>query len=82
MVTKENCRILVLGESCVGKTCLIHRFIDKKLNIEDKDKQIDRFHYKTLGFNEEAITIPLENGNIIKAKICDTAGQERYRSAN
>ena len=44
-------------------------------------KNIFRYVYlSNAGMNEEIKTLKIENKNIYQLKLCDTAGQERYRS--
>ena len=72
---KDNeCKVIMLGESGVGKTCIMERF---SRNIFDK-KQIS-----TIGASYIDKTLKLEYNNHqeeIKLLIWDTAGEERFRS--
>ncbi|CAD8073297.1 unnamed protein product [Paramecium sonneborni] len=63
-------KIVLSGESGVGKSNLLLRFTKNKFNIESKT---------TIGveFGTRSLQIC---GKIIKAQIWDTAGQERYRA--
>ena len=65
-----TCSILLLGDACVGKPCLISRYA----NGVFKDDYIS-----TVGFDfiskQEII-----NDKNINVKLWDTAGQENYRS--
>ena len=63
-------KIILIGDSGVGKTNILSKFI--KNEFEEKLKP-------TVGveFGSKNFTI---DGNLIKAQIWDTAGQERYRS--
>jgi small GTP-binding protein len=63
-------KIVVVGESGVGKTNLMTRFAYNKFS---KD------HQSTIGVEFAAKIITLEN-KTIKAQIWDTAGQERFRA--
>ena len=65
-------RLVVLGESGVGKTCLIYRFISGVFDNDYKPSTGQNFAIKT-------IEIP-EIGRSITINIIDTAGQEKYRS--
>ena len=69
---KENykLKILVVGESGVGKTNLIRRFANDEFNQDTKATVGVEFLCKTYKINQD----------IIKMDIWDTAGQERYRS--
>ena len=65
-----NFKIIVLGESGVGKSCLTNRAI--------RDNFQENFS-PTIGF--EFFTFPIKIGEkIIKLQIWDTCGQEMYRS--
>ena len=63
-------KIIVVGDSGVGKTNLINRFASDKFDTNSKATIGVEFVYKTLKINKE----------IIKVEVWDTAGQERYRS--
>ncbi|KAK6618551.1 Ras- protein Rab-18 [Polyplax serrata] len=63
-------KILIIGESGVGKSSLLLRFIDDNFDPEQP---------LTIGvdFKTKEITI---DGNTVKLAIWDTAGQERFRT--
>ena len=63
-------KIIIIGNSNVGKTSIINRFTDK----EFKDK-----HLATLGCDFHMKTIMI-NEKMIKIQIWDTAGMEKYQS--
>ena len=63
-------KIIVVGDSGVGKTNLINRFASDKFDTNSKATIGVEFVYKTLKINKE----------IIKVEVWDTPGQERYRS--
>ena len=65
-------KILILGDSFVGKTNMLKRFLQNEFDSNTKETVGVEFGSKnfTLG----------EKGDIVKAQIWDTAGQERYRS--
>ena len=67
-----NCKVVLLGESGVGKTSIITRYVNNY--FEDNS-------LTTNGATSTYKTIYLEQYNkSIKFEIWDTAGQERYRS--
>ena len=67
----ESLKIVLIGESGVGKTSIISQFID---HVFQDDQQ------STIGCTFSTKTIECNNGKILKFEIWDTAGQERYRS--
>ena len=69
------CKVVLLGESGVGKTCIINRFINDSFSEDEKSSAIPTFTVKTMRFDEF-------EGKNIKFEIWDTAGQEKYRALN
>ena len=67
----ESLKIVLIGESGVGKTSIISQFID---HVFQDDQQ------STIGCTFSTKTIECNNGKVLKFEIWDTAGQERYRS--
>jgi Ras-related protein Rab-22 len=67
----EVLKIVLIGESGVGKTCLISQFVDKMFQDEIQS---------TIGGTFSTKTIKCSNGLTLQLEIWDTAGQERYRS--
>ena len=67
----ESLKIVLIGESGVGKTSIISQFID---HVFQDDQQ------STIGCTFSTKAIECNNGKILKFEIWDTAGQERYRS--
>ncbi|WOL19152.1 ras-related protein RABA4d-like [Canna indica] len=63
-------KIVVIGDSAVGKTQLLGRFTKDEFYFDSKS---------TIGVEFQTRTITL-NRKRIKAQIWDTAGQERYRA--
>ena len=64
-------KIITLGDSGVGKTSIINRFINDSFNYDEK---------LTLGIKFSFQIIKLPNGKDVKLNIIDTSGQEKYRS--
>ena len=68
---ENECKVVLLGETSVGKTCIVYRLIndafDKKIEI-------------TLAGSYWTKIIQLDKLKKIKFGIWDTAGQETYRS--
>ena len=67
------CKVVLIGESGVGKTCIINRFIQDTFNPSEVPTLSASFVEKTIEFKEY-------DGKAIKFLIWDTAGQERFRS--
>jgi len=69
---KENmvAKILTIGESGVGKTCILLRYTDNKFI---------KHHLTTIGIDYKTKDVNINNKSI-KLKIWDTAGQERFRN--
>ena len=66
-------KIVVLGDSSVGKTSLVHRFTTNKFDLHTSNTIGAAFITKVFS--------PFQNEeHKVKLEIWDTAGQERYRS--
>ena len=67
----ESCKVVIVGESGVGKTSIISQFINEtfQINLES-----------TSGATFSSKTVLCSNNNKIKLEIWDTAGQERFRA--
>eukprot|EP01067_Filipodium_phascolosomae_P007475 Filipodium_phascolosomae@DN59_c0_g1_i1.p1 len=63
-------KIVLIGDTGVGKSNLLSRFTRDEFNLESKS---------TIGVEFATKSMPIEN-KVIKAQIWDTAGQERYRA--
>lgn len=63
-------KVVLIGDSGVGKSNLLSRFTRNEFNLESKS---------TIGVEFATKSIKTE-GKTIKAQIWDTAGQERYRA--
>ena len=63
-------KILILGDSSVGKTSLLLQFCEEKFDPET---------LTTVGIDYKRKFI-IRHGQKIQLQICDTAGQERFRS--
>ncbi len=69
----QTCKVVLLGESGVGKTCIIARFINNTFEENLISTTGASYAGKTMTFEEYG-------GKSIKFEIWDTAGQEKYRS--
>ena len=63
-------KMLLIGNSGVGKSCLLLRYAENSFN--------ENF-FNTIGVDFKLKTVKHE-GNIVKLQIWDTAGQERFRT--
>ena len=69
----EICKVILLGESGVGKRHLISRFINNVFEDNTTSTTGASYAGKIISFDEF-------NGQRIKFEIWDTAGQEKYRA--
>ena len=67
----ESFKVVLVGESGVGKTSIITKFIDDTFQ---EDQQ------STTGGTFSTKSVICDGGKILKFEIWDTAGQERYRA--
>ena len=65
-------KMLILGDSFVGKTNMLKRFLNDEFDMNTKETVGVEFGSKNFILGEKE--------DIVKAQIWDTAGQERYRS--
>ncbi|GIQ87110.1 Ran GTPase [Kipferlia bialata] len=63
-------KIVLIGDSAVGKSNILSRFIRNEFNLDSKTTIGVEFSNRTLTIDEKSI----------KTQIWDTAGQERYRA--
>ena len=64
-------KILLLGDSTVGKTCFLLRYTD--------DTFLD-LHMATIGLDYRLKTMILDDQKIVKVQLWDTAGQDKFRA--
>ncbi|KAG8936213.1 GTP-binding protein of the rab/ypt [Tulasnella sp. 419] len=64
-------KLVLLGESAVGKSSLVLRFV--------RD-QFDDYRESTIGAAFLTQTVTVDEQTVVKFEIWDTAGQERYKS--
>jgi len=69
-MSSKNCKLVVLGDSGVGKTTLIHKFIENEFRVDFK---------ATIGADFSCKTIDVD-GQKVELQIWDTAGEERFHS--
>jgi small GTP-binding protein len=63
-------KIVLIGDSGVGKSNILSRFTRNEFSVESKS---------TIGVEFATRSIEIEK-KVVKAQIWDTAGQERYRA--
>ena len=64
-------KILLLGDSAVGKSCLLLRYCENSFQES---------HLTTIGLDFRLKTVNLEDKRKIKVQIWDTAGEDRFRA--
>ena len=64
-------KILLLGDTSVGKTCFLMRYTDNTFQ---------EIHMSTIGLDYKLKNVQLDDGKMYKIQIWDTAGQDRFRS--
>ena len=63
-------KLIIIGDTAVGKSCLMKRVMDDEFKTE---------HQVTIGVEFGSFGLRI-NGKIVKIQIWDTAGQESYKS--
>ena len=63
-------KLIIIGDSGIGKSCLLNRFAD--------DAYTDSY-ISTIGVDFKIRTLEID-GRVVKLQIWDTAGQERFRT--
>ncbi len=64
-------KVIIVGDSKVGKTSLISRYVDNKFSLQPE---------VTVGIESSIVNVDLKDESRLKLQLWDTAGQERYRS--
>ena len=64
-------KILLLGDSTVGKTCFLMRFTENTFQ---------EIHMSTIGLDYRFKKMPVDDGKEATVQIWDTAGQDRFRA--
>ena len=64
-------KVVLVGESGVGKTCIISQFINKSFDPDTVTSSMSQFIRKVMSFADD---------KTLTFDIWDTAGQERYRA--
>ena len=63
-------KVIVIGDSGVGKSCLLHRYTEDAF---------DPLYIATIGVDFKVDTFERQ-GKVVKLQLWDTAGQERFRT--
>ena len=64
-------KVLLLGDTTVGKTCFLLKYTDKTFQ---------EVHMSTIGLDYRLKSMKLKSGKNVKLQIWDTAGQDRFRA--
>lgn len=64
-------KFIIVGDSSVGKSCLLLQFTDRRFK---------EAHDLTIGVEFGSRTLALDQGANVKLQIWDTAGQESFKS--
>ena len=67
---EESIKVTLLGNSGVGKTCIIKRYLDDEFSLEEQVTFSANFSQKEVTIGDKTVILD----------IWDTAGQEQYRS--
>lgn len=68
---EDCCKVILVGEIAVGKTCIITQLMNKSF---------DQSLTTTLGASNSSIVLEIDQNYSEKFEIWDTSGQERYRA--
>ena len=67
-----NCKVVIVGDTGVGKTCIIERYIHNRYNDNQNATLVSSYTFKKVDIKQYNKSVSLD--------IWDTAGQEVYRS--
>ena len=67
---KKEVKVILLGESGVGKTCIIERYMSNKFNSNLPSTLCSAYSIKKI----------IRDNTLYEINICDTTGQEKYHS--
>eukprot|EP00301_Raphidiophrys_heterophryoidea_P003935 c11750_g1_i3.p1 GENE.c11750_g1_i3~~c11750_g1_i3.p1 ORF type:complete len:120 (-),score=25.24 c11750_g1_i3:87-446(-) len=70
-------KYIIIGDSGVGKSCLLLRFTDKRFELTHNQTIGVDFGTRTISFQHPQ---PHEGSVCVKLQVWDTAGQESFRS--
>ena len=67
-----TCKVVLVGDSGVGKTCIIQRYVNNNYNENTESTSASTYTYKVVDYKQYNKSISFD--------IWDTAGQELYRA--
>ena len=67
-----TCKVVLVGDSGVGKTCIIQRYVNNKYSDDTETTSASTYTYKIVEYKDYNKSVSLD--------IWDTAGQELYRA--
>jgi small GTP-binding protein len=79
-------KYIIIGDTSVGKSCVLHHYLRNKCKDEDKDHMLlivnaNSKHTVGVEFGQRFLTVNSGGQTkTLKLQIWDTAGQERYRA--
>ena len=68
---EKTCKLIVLGDSGVGKTTIIHKYVYDEYRVDFK---------ATIGADFSSKSIQISENETLELNIWDTAGEERFHS--
>ncbi|WVO23928.1 uncharacterized protein IAS62_005286 [Cryptococcus decagattii] len=80
MARTTSFKLVLLGESAVGKSSLVLRFVRNEFSDFRESTIVPLFFYLHSGAAFLTQSVNLDESTTIKFEIWDTAGQERYKS--
>ena len=69
-------KICLVGDTEVGKTCILNRFLDDRFSAKEPLTLGANFKSKIMFVNPGSLSEPLK----VKLNVWDTAGQERFQA--
>ncbi|KRX01133.1 P-loop containing nucleoside triphosphate hydrolase [Pseudocohnilembus persalinus] len=70
-MNRHHFKIIIIGDSGVGKTCMMMRYLEKKYQSD---------YSATIGVEFQSKIVKLKDGKSVNVQIWDTAGQESFRA--
>ncbi len=70
-MTKYEFKLVLLGDSAVGKTCLLKRYITNEFSSS---------YQASLGVEFESKKMNIDENTVVLVKIWDTCGEEKFRA--